>query len=400
MLKKSKKELYKEAKRIQKKDCPPIANLSKQQLENYIVRKTGATPKQKVVKPKTIKIKIKKEKIKKEKIKIKIKKKSILTAKTRDTFDIEETKKLTPAFPMPPKKKLEQFLKQEIKRSKDTPIPYFCNAWTEPFMLLYILKINKNDCMVKFAGDKWNRFKYNLKSTKNGITTNPEGRKNIAQAYLKCKKEKKMLIIPITKPSHSNMLIFNYHRDEVELYEPHGSYKDISEGIYKRHEKYRENVKKKLIDKLGLNLKFVSQDKTCPTGFKGFQLYEKHAEKKSIQKNNYTIKDAGGFCCAWSYFYANLRLKFPSLSSRQIQDKVLKIVGKDPEKLRSFIRGQMLFLEKEVEKVSEFKTKNEFFQHYKPLTIAEFNNSETKDLKMRLYLWNEYLEEQFNNFTS
>lgn len=102
-----------------------------------------------------------------------------------------------------------------------------------------------------------------------------------------------------------------------------------------------------------IGLKYVPHDEVCPADFKNYQSYEKIAAKKSTSYNKFYIKDPPGYCMAWSFFYMDLRLQFPKMSARELTTKSLNIISKEPEKLKSFIRGQMRFVESEVNKANK-----------------------------------------------
>ena len=83
------------------------------------------------------------------------------------------------------------------------------------------------------------------------------------------------------------------------------------------------------------------------------------------------------------------------------KDRILKIIGTDPEKLRRFIRGQMLFLETEVAKA--YNKQNFMFVDFLP-NVKKMNllNFYTPDhpVKENLMIWGQYLKDSFEKFTS
>ena len=107
-----------------------------------------------------------------------------------------------------------------------------------------------------------------------------------------------------------------------------------------------KELKKEKIEQL----KFVPSGDICPSSslYKGYQSYESKAESKITTQEkdgvDIRIKDAKGYCLAWSWWYAYLRLKFPKISNEELKERSFKILSKDPEKLRQFIRGQMRFM--------------------------------------------------------
>jgi len=266
-------------------------------------------------------------------------------------------------------KEMREVIEGMKNLSTDEPVPYTSLGYFNSYFLLYILKKHKNDCAmsdlyeIKFLKNKI--IKYKGKSNKFSDATKwnfNELAEKLYKQYKKCKKEGKILVLLLTLSGkgsgHQNMLIFNYHRNEVERFEPHGSrtgsYYWNSEEIDKQIYTNIVDKMNKIIAKDGGNqpkLIYVPPKETCPKGFKGFQSYEGEAVKKEKRKDNVIIKDPSGFCMAWSMFFGDLRLKFPKKSAKVISDTVLNIVKREPEELRKFIRGQVKWIKNEIESI-------------------------------------------------
>ena len=216
------------------------------------------------------------------------------------------------------------------------------------------MKKHKNDCLVLRKGGGMVQIEYdkagNFNIEKGVHNTSSDSDyeetiKLISKRYLECKKRKKVLVIPAGYSSHENIIIFNYQRKEVERFEPHGS--GIQGG---NDEKLNKNMKE-FVDEVNENLPesekltYISPIDICPLGGKGFQDFE----DKDLQKNQFKSEEFGGYkvsvgsdsgyCCAWSYFYLDLRMSNLKISGNDIYKKVINREAKDPNNLKKFIRG-------------------------------------------------------------
>ena len=298
------------------------------------------------------------------------------------------------------KETLENFLENQKKFASKEPVEYETSTLFKPFLLLSVLKRSKNDCSAR--GDL--RIVATNKQIKK---VSDEEIKEITNAYLRCKKRKKMLVLPFSLPGHSNIIIFNFHRKEIERFEPHGKQtgsRKIDSG------KINKSLDKDLVKKINSRLpydeqlKFIPSNEVCPTGFQGFQGYEGQANKKS-GRNNVFLKDPKGFCVAWSYFYAFLRLKFPKQSASDLIEDTYKILKTDPEQLRSFIRGQVkdaFSMFKEALKDYYIETKKlgevpKSSRTQKGHELIRKTNELYEDTKNKLKI---YIDEAFKKYTS
>lgn len=294
---------------------------------------------------------------------------------------------------------LRNFLVKEQDKNREHPIEYSECSIVKFFLLIYVLKKNKNDCHVRSSG----MFDYVYRSEKKTIENHEENVSILAEAFLRCRSRNKLLVVPLTLSrqgaNHQNLLVFNHMRGEIEHYEPHGA-KVISTHFNTKDidKKIVELLVKPLKNKYGIKLKYIPADKSCPSSSAGFQYYESMAVTKSVKRPGFVLTDPDGFCMAWSFLYADLRIKFPLLSSRQINNEVLKIVSKDPEKLRSFLRGQTRFLEKEIDKASNGYSFKQFLRAWG----GSDNKKRTEqDLQIALNFikfWKDYAQKEFSKF--
>ena len=238
----------------------------------------------------------------------------------------------------------------DFYKSKSTKklFPFVCTSVTRPFYLLHILKRNNSDCTL----DLTKRKLVFIRTT--GKRLHPKYKtamlKLIKNQYEICKKTDKILLVPIqicdtgSNMCHENMLIFNTIRGECERFEPHGKFTDMRGVDSKRIDKSIE----KFVDELNLGLKYISAEELNLD--KGLQYYESQTKKTISRKvfGNKTINEVSGFCGAWCFFYADMRLKFPKVEGKKLVSSIQKLLGKNPEILRKFIRGFTEFLRQEV----------------------------------------------------
>jgi hypothetical protein len=133
------------------------------------------------------------------------------------------------------------------------------------------------------------------------------------------------IIVAIGDPiRHMNALIFNKRTKEVFQYEPYG-------------EPHRVKLDElsKFIEGVFPKYKFWSICNTCNKI--GFQNVESKLEKNPLI-------DAGGYCAAWSLFFIDLMLTFPTTSPAILQQRGLETLEYDPVAFRQFIRTYSNFL--------------------------------------------------------
>lgn len=249
------------------------------------------------------------------------------------------------------------------KKKLENPVPFKCIPIIDELYFISIMKNNKNDCIMpkkRGAG----RFMYTesgvvyfgaetrlrgsetreLISSKKNTKIMSEIFESIAKMYLHCKKNNKALVMPVSRPRHANMSIFNYKRKEFELFEPHGAGLGgvINEKVNASFKRITEKINVYLPD--DEKLTYIPPHEICPVGFKSFQSHESQNKHLGVRFNILGVKPVyinkdSGYCCAWSFFYLDLRLKGLSLSGREIYNITIAKVKKDPNDLKRFIRG-------------------------------------------------------------
>jgi len=246
---------------------------------------------------------------------------------------------------------LTRVLDEYKQSSLSEPYPFSAFKTLRPFYLLHILKRNKSDCFLPTTNKKL-MF---LRATGKRLSEKykDEISELIKKAYPKCKRSKKVIIVPLMiKPTddnskneaHENMLIFNTIRSEVERFEPHGNRTEMNNVYSDRLDRSIQ----KFVKELDLGLTYIPSPEVFESE-DGLQAIEGTCKMETkILPNGKIIEDPGGFCAPWSYFYADMRLKFPQIEAKQLTKQIEKNLGKNPKKLREFIRGQAKFMAQEV----------------------------------------------------
>ena len=269
----------------------------------------------------------------------------------------------------------------EIKKGGvKTPI-FQGQPWIVKYIFKMILEKHKNDCIYDnvepfFIGLLQNETKENEqilkkkeqykkyltpkkapkgKTYNGGFTINFiffSGLNRMLNKYIECKKNKKILCIPLTigdNGGHLNMLVFNYNTQMLERYEPHGE--KVKNTAYD-DDYYNEVIKKIVLffNDNGEKMRYFPPDLTCPLiknqnkelKFAGFQQIEgktkKYTDEKNNLYNNIVFKE-GGYCSMWSLWIMDLRLQFPTVPPRKLYTTALNSLNTSESGLYDFIRG-------------------------------------------------------------
>ena len=122
---------------------------------------------------------------------------------------------------------------------------------------------------------------------------------------MKCKKD--IFAVRISTCKHANTMVINNKLKTIEVYDPHGFW-TIKEKCVKSITSLVESINAKL------GYEVITPTDSCPR----------------IQKFDKRVKHSKA-CTLWSLWLLELRMKFPSLSSREIS----KIAGKEMENVEN-----------------------------------------------------------------
>lgn len=272
----------------------------------------------------------------------------------QDGLTDEQRKEITDLSP-------ETIMDDYIKNKIDYFVPYVGNENVVLLYMVYVLEQNKNDCSI--TEELLKKFVYNTGGAKNVLKDNHE---EVAKAIIRCMKRKKMLAVPVFFKGHANMLTFNYHRGEVERFEPKGVIKGkrdnmaLTPALKLVNKKLKElvnheekiniqtripNLTNEQIDLLKKGFKYLDPQSVSASEskvllgqdrFENYQIQETNVGADGTQRGKsgterqyggVVITEAGGYCVAFSFMYLDLRLKFPKMSASEIIDRTLKKLG-------------------------------------------------------------------------
>ena len=153
-----------------------------------------------------------------------------------------------------------------------------------------------------------------------------------------CKANDRLALIPLgylwEGGGHQNMIIYNPFLDTAEHFEPYGIKTIVPEFLA---DMFNTAIRKKLRELFKfLGIEYVSPNDICP--YLGLQAVD---EEKPLDDF-----DPVGFCVAWSYFFAELRIINPKVNSKVLLEETFKIMGTNPDVLRNFIRLYSNFFRK------------------------------------------------------
>ena len=133
--------------------------------------------------------------------------------------------------------------------------------------------------------------------------------------------------------SHANFLIYNTETKVLERFEPHGkpmsNFLNIPNFEKKLADLFNNNVHKDMIKEVYAPLSF------CPSV---------NVQKIQVDEREKKIGDAGGFCVAWSAWYADIRMSNPKKSRSEVVAIGIEKLQKNPYSFTQFIRSYSSFL--------------------------------------------------------
>ena len=180
--------------------------------------------------------------------------------------------------------------------------------------------------------------------------------KELAEELTKCiKSTKKVLVIPVTidtgKMRHANLFIYRKNRHEIERFEPHGDMFRTKSDTNDEDRRVTRDINE-LVRLINLELKkhkdeyiyFRNASDICP--YQGLQTLEESAGMKNKQI------EGGGYCAAWSMFFAELALKNPELTSMDLLTIITRKIGTNQggNYLRKVIIGYINYIYNKINK--------------------------------------------------
>ena len=156
---------------------------------------------------------------------------------------------------------------------------------------------------------------------------------------------------------HANLFLYRPEINGLEHFEPHGNKffggrhsSFVNTNLQAIIEKIVSDVNTK-INNMSKHIHLIKSSEICPAKIKGLQALE----GKSTLVSNLVI-EPGGYCAAWSMFFAEVCLKNPTISSKDVFSSIIKHAKSKSENsnlsdyLRKLIRGYTVFINNKIGK--------------------------------------------------
>ena len=226
---------------------------------------------------------------------------------------------------------------------------------------IYLIKKHKMNCFVRDGRDDRKYLGMSIyvgdnKQSKESKLSVKAHFSAVADELVKCIKSGryKTIIFPLyltmdMGPGHANLLIYRKKLNHIEHFEPHGVYffgtadrakipKLLNAFVSVVNEKMQATKK----------IKLLHSSDVCPR-FPGLQALESYATLPELKG------EPGGYCAAWSMFFADLCLSNPEIPSSELLTIIFNILssmeGTDRYNyLKNVIRGYTVVINEKIDK--------------------------------------------------
>ena len=154
---------------------------------------------------------------------------------------------------------------------------------------------------------------------------------------------------------HANIMIYDKTHGELERFEPHGSSVNKSKCYGRSHiiDPLLEDKMRELIP--GMK-KYYEPESFCP--YLGPQRIETQIAKTPGSDKG------GGYCAAWSIWYADVRLSNPDVSRGEALAYAKRVTREDPQGIKNYIRSYSQFLKTFSDRLSKSKKPDDMVDKY------------------------------------
>jgi ankyrin repeat protein len=153
---------------------------------------------------------------------------------------------------------------------------------------------------------------------------------NFDEKIFSCKK--RFVIIPLGIKAddffHSNYLIYDKEKNEIERFEPHGGQKPIGMNY---NSKFLDSILEKYFLQIDKKIKYIGPEKYIPKV--GFQLMD----IQETEQNR--IGDPIGFCALWSIWYTDQRLSYPDIDRNTLVDSLFDHIRLNDLSFKNIVRN-------------------------------------------------------------
>ena len=264
--------------------------------------------------------------------------------------------------PLKVKPSIARYL-DDLEDQGRTIFAFMGTTFVESFSYLYLLNKYKSKCFAQASnnvdGFKGNRIfgitvPLKINYSKDDEIQLKKQFEQISTILANCVKDgENTIIIPLSytkgRGGHANMLILRINRRELEHFEPHGGEFIGNERLQsssKRILTFFVKILNKELKKDNLpEITYVDASQVCPY-IQGLQDLEGTSKLPKRTK-----LEPGGYCAAWSIFFAELCLKNPDIPSSELLDNVynyLTTKSSGPDYLKGVIRGYAGYITQQV----------------------------------------------------
>ena len=170
--------------------------------------------------------------------------------------------------------------------------------------------------------------------------------------------KKRFILFPVSVfakvgGAHANMMIYDTKTKELERFDPHGRL-SARDDLVNAFSSFDSDIQTELKYN-GIEISTYSTPLDfCPS--LSFQKLEE--ADKAI------LNDPGGFCQAWSEWYADLRLSNPDSSRDEVVQIAVRKIKQDPKGFKSFIRSYANFVSEMGEEFRKSNFDTKIFDKY------------------------------------
>lgn len=242
-------------------------------------------------------------------------------------------------------------------------VDYDGHAQIAAIALIYLMQKHSNKCIIVLnthlqQNISPSKFGWGLRMDDDFVNLNEN---DLANQLIECVRNKApVIIIPLEiypGGGHYNILVYRPKLGTIERYEPHGSTTNYNKDNYdtKTNTNLKmlfENLISPLMIQAGFTpITYIPPSDVCPV-IDGFQTLE--GEIKELGD------EGGGFCVMWSLFVADLIMSRPEIPTKTLIRDVMNAAENDSLKYATIIRGYVLELEEEIDRMYKSITKKNF----------------------------------------
>lgn len=249
-------------------------------------------------------------------------------------------------------------------------VDYFPDINVSTIAFIYLIRKHNHNCLVGFNKNIHGIHQLGHSAIGVGIGIDmvmmedqettysvPESMKitaeQIGPQLRECKRKKmKTIVIPLLVRGHYNILVYRPILKTVERFEPHGQ--KFTGDLFGQMDNDWNDFLKTLFEEsltryLGA-LRYVPPSEVCPD-IDGFQNMESVIDQLGVLDTVDEDGEGGGFCVVWGLLMADLVMSRPDIPTKTLIRDVMKAVDNNSVAYAKVIRGFVLELEEECDRL-------------------------------------------------